>query len=1267
MSRSGRLARFVPPFALDWLADSPETLHRGLDGTWLFTDVAGFTAVTERLSARGRVGAEELVETLSGVLDAMVAVAHGHGGQLVKFAGDALLFYFDGHEHALRATVTATELRTALRTATRIPTALGQLELTASTGVHTGAVDAVLAGHHHREVALVGPVVSRLLDLEGAAVAGEVLVSAETSARLPDGATTPRPDGMHTVTWQDAPDVRRGPRVATVDRDDLARGLLPGLVADVLVDRRFDPAHRVATMGFLRFGGTDALLVEEGRAGVAERIGTVLDLVQDAFAAEDVALLSVDAEPDGVKVFASAGVPLTSEDDEGRLLRACRAVVAADPPLPVQVGINRGHVFAAELGTGARAAFSAMGDTVNTAARICSKAPAGSVWAHPTVREHARQRWEATPRGPFAFKGKSEPQPVDEIGRHLGPRRSPRHTDSVLVGRDQEVADLAADVGDALAGGPGDAGGIGGVEVRGAVGVGKSRLVDEALTQCDADVLALHAEPYGTATPYRVMRDAVRSILGIERGDDDRMAAQLLAGIRRLVPQHEALAALLGDVVAVDVPASDEVRSILPRYRPDRTLDVLVDLLAAVHDRLVIRVEDAHWADAASSRLLTGLHRVATDRPWCVVVVRRDDQGGHQAPPEAPVHEVEPLSDGDLREVVLALSADDPLLPHAVDEVVRRAAGNPLFATELVLSAAEGGGAPDSLQGAITARVDALPPTARRVLSYASVLGVSFRRPVLDEVLASERLDLDPATLEELRRFLEAGSGDRLSFRVGVVRDVVYDGLGFRLRSRLHGEAAAAVERLDADDAANAGLLALHWSQAGEHDRALPYALAAADRAELAHANEEAAANLELALAAVGTSGGPDRAQARTLWLRLGDARDRAGGPDPALDAYRRAARLCADVRERAEVGLRRVGVREQQGAFPTALREVTVIRRDLADDASVAARRLRASAAALGAVVRQRQERPTDALARARQAVAEAEACDEQRARARAESVLAWAAMVLDLPERDQHLRLALQLFEDAGDLTGVAHIANNLGVLAYYDGDWAGALSWYDRAEEALRRTGNIAAAALTAANAGELLVNQHRLDEAEEVLRDAARVLRVVGHKWGAPFADMHRGRLELARGRTDQAVELLEACVAEFEAMGSPLWIYEAALHLTPAMVRRGEPDEALARLEAMTPDDIEGIEMLDAARAWAEGMALAAVGRSDAAADRISAGLLTARRRGLEFDLARLLLLADDIELHDPAALGTETPVEDARALLDRLGVDHSQRGSPHPS
>ena len=66
-------------------------------------------------------------------------------------------------------------------------------------------------------------------------------------------------------------------------------------------------------------------------------------------------------------------------------------------PLPVQIGVDRGHVFAAEVGAAERAAYSATGDTTNTAALIMAKAPYGVLFAHPTVLEQSRTLFSTTP------------------------------------------------------------------------------------------------------------------------------------------------------------------------------------------------------------------------------------------------------------------------------------------------------------------------------------------------------------------------------------------------------------------------------------------------------------------------------------------------------------------------------------------------------------------------------------------------------------------------------------------------------------------------------------------------------------------------------------------------------------------------------------------------------------------------------------------------------------------------------------------------------
>ncbi|HEY1278549.1 MAG TPA: hypothetical protein VGF22_02670, partial [Acidimicrobiales bacterium] len=62
--RADRLSRHVPAVAIDWIRDEPERRWRVLDGSLCFADISGFTALTERLEARGPIGAEELVDTL---------------------------------------------------------------------------------------------------------------------------------------------------------------------------------------------------------------------------------------------------------------------------------------------------------------------------------------------------------------------------------------------------------------------------------------------------------------------------------------------------------------------------------------------------------------------------------------------------------------------------------------------------------------------------------------------------------------------------------------------------------------------------------------------------------------------------------------------------------------------------------------------------------------------------------------------------------------------------------------------------------------------------------------------------------------------------------------------------------------------------------------------------------------------------------------------------------------------------------------------------
>ena len=92
------------------------------------------------------------------------------------------------------------------------------------------------------------------------------------------------------------------------------------------------------------------MLADEGPDAVAQATHAVVTRLEECLEPEGITLLSTDLGSDGAGFFLASGVPHSSEDDEGRMLRALKRFVDSDLPLKVQAGCNRGHVFVAELG-----------------------------------------------------------------------------------------------------------------------------------------------------------------------------------------------------------------------------------------------------------------------------------------------------------------------------------------------------------------------------------------------------------------------------------------------------------------------------------------------------------------------------------------------------------------------------------------------------------------------------------------------------------------------------------------------------------------------------------------------------------------------------------------------------------------------------------------------------------------------------------------------------------------------------------------------------
>ncbi len=198
------LAPYLPRLVRGWSEEPDSPRMRLLDGSLVSVDISGFTALAERLQTKGKAGAEELVTRISDVFDALIAVAERHGGDVLKFRGDALLLLFTGERHAERACGAASDMQWTIERVGSAESSVGPVELRMSAGVHSGPCHFFLTREPHRELLVAGPAATHVFELEDLAGAGEIVVSADTAAALDPGWLGDERDGARLMTRLDS-------------------------------------------------------------------------------------------------------------------------------------------------------------------------------------------------------------------------------------------------------------------------------------------------------------------------------------------------------------------------------------------------------------------------------------------------------------------------------------------------------------------------------------------------------------------------------------------------------------------------------------------------------------------------------------------------------------------------------------------------------------------------------------------------------------------------------------------------------------------------------------------------------------------------------------------------------------------------------------------------------------------------------------------------------------------------------------------------------
>ena len=486
---------------------------------------------------------------------------------------------------------------------------------------------------------------------------------------------------------------------------------------------------------------------------------------------------------DGVLAF--FGAPTAHEDDPERAVRCgldlVRAIDELDASnhiseadkLRVRVGINTGPVVVGVVGTETASEYTAMGDTVNVAARMQASARPGSVLITAATHRFVSGLVEAVDVGQLELKGKSATVRAYEI---TSLKKGAVHTrglagvSSPMVGRDSQLHQLEQLFRIVKAG-------QGRVAcILGEPGMGKSRLLAELRTSLEGQDdpprwVEGRCLSYGETMPYHLLLDLVRSLIGVTETTDEPQVAQALESFLQsnAAEDWSENYAYLGHLLSLKLSPDTRARisnlevETIKRYN---AAAIQIVRAAAASGPVAMVCDDLHWADPASTDSLLTLLRTVAGLPILFILSSRQERAAAGWRLIAGAREIygdaltelrlDPLSIDDSRTLVSNLLTIESLPDETRDLILARAEGNPFFVEEVIRMLIDRGAIvregdhwvatdkvagieiPDTLHGLLLARIDRLPAESRRALRVASVIGRQFGVTILESLLRSK-------------------------------------------------------------------------------------------------------------------------------------------------------------------------------------------------------------------------------------------------------------------------------------------------------------------------------------------------------------------------------------------------------------------------------------------------------------------------------------------------------------------------------------------------
>ncbi len=776
------------------------------------------------------------------------------------------------------------------------------------------------------------------------------------------------------------------------------------------------------------------------------------------------------------------------------------------------------------------------------------------------------------------------------------------------------------------------------VLVAGEPGIGKTRLAQELLVfarlrGCLAVVGRCYEQE--VTIPYLPVAEALRAMVR-EIADDrlDTLVGRFAAELVKLVPE---LSLRIRDLQPSPSLEPDQERLRLYEH-------VTAFLTTGARARpLVFLLDDLHWADAATLQLLRYVARNIRGDRILLLGTYRDVELDRTHPLTTVLRElnrerlynrvlVRRLSPEHVAEMIQAIfQIRRPVSAEFRDLIYTETEGNPFFVEEVLKHLVEVGGlyiteggwerkeiheidVPQSVREVIGCRLERLSAECVEVLTVASAIGREFEFEVLRAAMAADgQVSQGEVDVGHLLDFLEEAlesqlitegrveEGVRYNFAHALVREALYDGLSLRRKMLLHERIGEALERVYADARdTHAADLAYHFSQVGrvQADKAVRYALQAADAAARIYAYDEAIAHYRTAiellpagdvrLSAIREKVG--RAQmAQGRWteaahaleeaLREYDGRADSAGvlrtaldlawayrqvpePDRALEWAGRAAETARVIGDRgglARASLRMADALWLQGSY----REASVKARDAYEAAETVGDQKTAIAGRIRHIISHRAWEGVD-LDGLASAVALADRADLFGPRIGGRWAVATHNWIhgADLETVNRVNTEALEISKRAGYLFGIAWSLNNMAEDELDRGEWAKTDALCAESIATFERIGASFGAQYPRMAIAWLRGLRGDLPGAEQAVRVLLTNVKAARDAQGHRLCFRILSDLYLAAGQPDVALTVLEEAAVSLELpLEEPDYLYWFGVSRADALSQVGRAEEA----------------------------------------------------------------------------------------------------------